>query len=184
VRVPDLHSGDHQIRLEAEGYAPWESSVHVTPGVVLDLPTAQLTARAPEADSPAPRPSAAVVPAQTASAAPRPPRHTSSAPRPVASRPEPEPTPAPKAAPEPAPEPTPEPAASAGGTGTLRVQTRPWSKVFADGRPLGTTPLMNVPLSAGRHTLLFVNDDFGIRKTVKVQIEAGQILTQVLTLTD
>ena len=43
---------------------------------------------------------------------------------------------------------------------------------------------MNVPLSAGKHTLLFVNDDFGIRKTVKVQIEAGQVLTQVLTLTD
>ena len=32
VRVSDLRTGDHQIRLEAEGYAPWESSVHVTPG--------------------------------------------------------------------------------------------------------------------------------------------------------
>jgi serine/threonine-protein kinase len=64
------------------------------------------------------------------------------------------------------------------------VQTRPWSKVLVDGRLIGTTPLMNVPLSAGRHTLTFVNDDFGIRKTVKVQIEAGQTLTQVLTLTE
>jgi hypothetical protein len=53
-----------------------------------------------------------------------------------------------------------------------------------DGHLVGTTPLMNVPLSAGRHTLTFVNEDFGIRKTVKVQIEAGQTLTQVLTLTE
>jgi serine/threonine-protein kinase len=64
------------------------------------------------------------------------------------------------------------------------VQTRPWSKVSIDGRPVGTTPLMNVPLSAGSHTLTFTNDDFGIKKVVKVQIEAGQVLTQVLTLTD
>ena len=73
---------------------------------------------------------------------------------------------------------------AAPGTGTLRVQTRPWSKVSIDGRPVGTTPLMNVPLSAGSHTLVFTNDDFGIKKVVKVQIEAGQVLTQVLTLTE
>jgi hypothetical protein len=43
---------------------------------------------------------------------------------------------------------------------------------------------MNIPLSAGSHTLTFTNDDFGIKKVVKVQIEAGQVLTQVLTLTE
>ena len=64
----------------------------------------------------------------------------------------------------------------------LRVQTRPWSKVFVDGRPVGTTPLTGLTLSAGRHTLTFVNEDFGIRKTVKIEIEAGQTLTQSLTL--
>ena len=64
----------------------------------------------------------------------------------------------------------------------LRVQTRPWSKVFVDGRMVGNTPLMGVEISAGRHTLTFVNDDFGIRKTVKVDVEPGQVVTQVLTL--
>ena len=170
VRVTSLGPGDHLIRLEAEGYAPWESSLHVTPGTVLDLPTAQLTARTPE---PAARSVQRAVPAPIASGGPR------SRPAPIAPRP------ARIAAPEPEPaEESPEPATPSGGTGTLRVQTRPWSKVFADGRPLGNTPLMNVPLSAGKHTLLFVNEDFGIRKTVKVTIENGQVLTQVLTLTD
>ncbi|MFI5309311.1 MAG: PEGA domain-containing protein, partial [Polyangiales bacterium] len=106
-------------------------------------------------------------------------------PAPTTSRPAPSiaarPTPAPG---QQAAEPAPAPAAEGGGTGTLRVQTRPWSNVLVDGRMVGTTPLMNVPVSAGRHTLTFVNDDFGIRKTVKVQIEAGQVLTQVLTLTE
>jgi serine/threonine-protein kinase len=83
------------------------------------------------------------------------------------------------------PEPEPEPvAASGGGTGTLRVQTRPWSKVSVDGRYVGNTPLMGVELSAGRHTLTFINEEFGIRKTVRVQILAGQVTTQVLTLAE
>jgi serine/threonine-protein kinase len=99
------------------------------------------------------------------------------------SEPEPADDPEPAAAPEESVDT--EPAASAaGGMGTLRVQTRPWSKVFVDGRLVGNTPLMGLELSAGRHTLTFVNDDFGIRKTVKVQVEAGQTLTQVLTLTE
>jgi serine/threonine protein kinase len=211
VRVADLGPGDHHIRLEADGYARWESSLHVTPGTVLDLPTASLIALAPETGGKSAAKPAAVASLPTRSAessggaAParsagssgsaeriRRPRPTRSAPPAVAeSEPEPEapspapaPAPAPAAAAEPADEPS-EPADAAGageGTGTLRVQTRPWSKVFVDGRLVGNTPLMGVELAAGRHTLTFVNEDFGIRKTVKVQILAGQTLTQVLTL--
>jgi hypothetical protein len=62
------------------------------------------------------------------------------------------------------------------------VQTRPWSQVFVDGRLIGTTPQMGIQLSAGRHTVTFVNNDFGIRKTIKVNIKAGGVETQVLTL--
>jgi serine/threonine-protein kinase len=64
------------------------------------------------------------------------------------------------------------------------VQTRPWSKVFVDGKFIGNTPLMGVDVPAGRRTLTFVNDEFGIRKVVKLQVTAGQVTTQVLTLTD
>ena len=145
---------------------------------MLELPTAQLMAVAPErpdaharplapiaaapCPQPARRPSPAAARARAALAA----RAAAAAPR-AGARPEP------VAAAEPEPEPEPEPAGG-GGTGTLRVQTRPWSKVFVDGRLVGNTPLMGVELSAGRHTLTFVNDDFGIRKTVKVDIQAGQ----------
>jgi serine/threonine protein kinase len=187
VRIIDLGPGDHQIRLEAQGYSPWESSLHVTPGTVLDLPTAQLIARAAEAEAPGPgavsAKAAAAVSADRIShaVAPR------AAPRPFVAPPRTRSTPVPEPQAAEAPAPAAQPAESesaGGGTGALRVQTRPWSKVLVDGRLIGTTPLMNVPLSAGRHTLTFVNDDFGIRKTVKVQIEAGQTLTQVLTLTE
>jgi serine/threonine-protein kinase len=192
VRVSDLTPGDHQIKLEAVGYAPWESSLHVTPGTVLDLPTAQLIAHAQEPEAPPPsRPEPSVSSSSTLSSTVASAHtHHQPAPRPRdpdEQPPSPPPAAAPVAAPHPEPEPEPEPAPSAsagGGTGTLRVQTRPWSKVSIDGRPVGTTPLMNVQLSAGKHTLTFTNDDFGIHKTVKVQIEAGQILTQVLTLTE
>ena len=39
------------------------------------------------------------------------------------------------------------------GTGTLVIATTPWSEVYLGGRKLGTTPLSNVRLPAGRHTL-------------------------------
>jgi hypothetical protein len=182
VRTTDMEPGDHQIRLEHEGYAPWESALHVTSGTVLELQTASLKALAPEPSVPAP-----VAPRQAAASGSggggggsrRSSGGARSTPSAVSSqapvyRPQPE---------EPAPQPAPEPRAS-GGTGTLRVNTRPWSKVFVDGRLIGNTPQMNVPLDAGRHTVTLVNDDFGIRKTIKVDIKAGEVETQVLTLTE
>jgi serine/threonine protein kinase len=71
---------------------------------------------------------------------------------------------------------------SGGGPGTLRINTRPWSQVFVDGRLVGNTPQMNIPLPAGRHTVTLVNSDFDIRHTITVEIQAGQTETRVLTL--
>ncbi|MFO0680489.1 MAG: serine/threonine-protein kinase [Sandaracinus sp.] len=70
-----------------------------------------------------------------------------------------------------------------GGNGTLRINTRPWSQVFVDGRLIGNTPQMNIPLPAGRHTVTLVNSEFNIRETITVTIQAGQTTTQSLTLT-
>jgi len=57
--------------------------------------------------------------------------------------------------------------------GYLTVRTIPWSQVYEGTRLLGTTPLANVPLLPGSHTLTFVNPE---RPTVKraVAIKAGQ----------
>jgi hypothetical protein len=50
------------------------------------------------------------------------------------------------------------------------VRTLPWSKVFDGARLLGTTPLANVPLAAGAHTLTFVNPDFPpLTRTIQVR---------------
>jgi serine/threonine protein kinase len=173
VRVTDMEPGDHQIRLEHDGYSPWESALHVTTGTVLELQTATL--------KPIPQESGQtqLPPASAASAAPR-----NRAPR-TSPAPRPRPVVVTQPTSEPAPSPAPErPTTTASGPGTLRINTRPWSKVFVDGRLIGNTPQMNITLEAGKHTVTLVNDDFGIRKTLRVDIKPGQVETQVLTLTD
>lgn len=45
------------------------------------------------------------------------------------------------------------------GSGELRVNTRPWSRVYVGDRLLGTTPLGGVSLPAGRANLRFVDRD-------------------------
>jgi serine/threonine-protein kinase len=57
--------------------------------------------------------------------------------------------------------------------GFLTVRTVPWSKVFDGARLLGTTPMANVPLSEGTHTLTFVNPDLPPTKK-SVTVRAGQ----------
>jgi len=74
-------------------------------------------------------------------------------------------------------------AVSSGGTGTLRINTRPWSQVYVDGALIGNTPQMNIPLRAGAHRVTLVNTEFNIRETITVNIAAGATETKVLTLT-
>lgn len=178
VRMTKISPGDHIIRLESDGYAPWESSLHVVAGKVLDLPKAQLTPQTADGQRPVSAPAAtALAPTPTPTPGPAPVATTPRKPRPGPRAPRPT-----FVAQQPAP-PAPAPAAG-GGEGTLRVQTRPWSKVFIDGQLVGTTPQMGIRLPAGSHTLVLQNDDFGIRKTVPIRIRAGETITKVLTLTE
>ncbi|MET0385432.1 MAG: PEGA domain-containing protein [Polyangiales bacterium] len=106
----------------------------------------------------------------------------------------PAPDPQPKARPDPVAEAAPSPqaqaveatpasaAASGGETGTLRVNSRPWSQVFIDGRPFGSTPRMNIELPVGPHKLELVNDEFSVRRTIELTIVAGKIETRVINL--
>ncbi|MFI5306275.1 MAG: protein kinase [Polyangiales bacterium] len=73
-------------------------------------------------------------------------------------------------------------ASGGGGTGTLRINSRPWSRVLVDGRMIGNTPLMDVMLSSGRHTVTLMNPDFGMKKTITVQIKTGERVTQIVEL--
>ncbi len=63
---------------------------------------------------------------------------------------------------------------STGQTGFLSVNTRPWTKVYVDGRFIMNTPLMRYRLSAGAHRLTLINEDLNIRETLSVQIKAGE----------
>jgi serine/threonine-protein kinase len=83
----------------------------------------------------------------------------------------------PHTAPPPAPpsHPAPPPAAAGGGgEGTLNMNSIPASSVVLDGKPLGSTPQIGITVSAGTHTVLFVNADQGFKKQVSVTVAAGE----------
>lgn len=77
-----------------------------------------------------------------------------------------------------------EPAAGAapsasGDTGTLKLNSVPWSEVYVDKKHVGHTPLHGIQLPAGRHTIELTNPDTGMRKTLQVQLRAGETITKV-----
>jgi eukaryotic-like serine/threonine-protein kinase len=62
--------------------------------------------------------------------------------------------------------------AAASGSGTLNINSIPVSNVILDGRPLGTTPKTGIHVSAGTHTVVFVQPQYG-RKVRSVRVPAG-----------
>jgi hypothetical protein len=96
------------------------------------------------------------------------------------------------AAPRPAPQPRPAPAsdgtdtASAGGSGEsfLDINSIPVSNVLLDGKPIGTTPKLHVAVQPGPHSVVFVNADQGLKKTVQVSIGAGETKRAIAKLRD
>lgn len=97
----------------------------------------------------------------------------------------PTPPPTPKTA-EPATPPTPaktaEPAAA--GQATLNINSIPPSNAVLDGKPLGPTPKMGISVSAGAHTVTFINSDQNLKKTVSVTVKAGETKAVAAKLRD
>jgi serine/threonine-protein kinase len=60
--------------------------------------------------------------------------------------------------------------------GTLNINSLPVSSILLDGRPVGKTPKMGLPVAAGPHTVVFVHPD-GTRKVVSVTVAAGATAT-------
>jgi hypothetical protein len=57
-------------------------------------------------------------------------------------------------------------------TASLSINAKPWAIVFVDGKSVGTTPLANVHVTAGRHEIVWQNPLLGERRqTVDVQGE-------------
>ena len=71
------------------------------------------------------------------------------------------------------PPPTPTPQVAALQYGYLMINSQPWSEVRIDGKLFGNTPLKNVRLTAGRHTLVFKNPVSGLEKSLDVDVAAN-----------
>jgi hypothetical protein len=178
-RITDLKPGLHVIRLElGDGYQPWETQVALASGQVIELPTARLVGgggtRASNKVAAAPS-----SPRSSGSSSSRSSRRSSdrssrtsrtAAPVQTASAPV-------RFAPVPASQPK-----VSGAQGTLRLNSRPWAQVFVDGRMVGNTPVMNMPLSAGSHSIKLVNPQLGMSKNLKVKIQNGQVTTKIVEL--
>lgn len=68
------------------------------------------------------------------------------------------------------------------GWGRLTIDTSPWSDVYFHGAKIGTTPLVEAQLPAGRQTVRVVNPEEGLERVITVQISAGQTTSQKLRL--
>ncbi|MBL8955576.1 MAG: serine/threonine protein kinase [Myxococcaceae bacterium] len=64
------------------------------------------------------------------------------------------------------------------GEGTLSLDTTPWTDVYFQGRKLGTTPIFEVELPAGRQKLRAVNKQAKIDRMVEVVIVDGELTTR------
>jgi hypothetical protein len=58
------------------------------------------------------------------------------------------------------------------GQARLNINSFPVANVVLNGRPLGNTPLVSVPVKPGVHTILFVHPELG-RKRQRVKVSAG-----------
>jgi hypothetical protein len=71
---------------------------------------------------------------------------------------------------------------SPAGTGTLRINSRPWSVVHVDGRRIGSTPQTAIELPAGRHRVVLVSDQFDLKRTLTIEVRAGKTVTRSVEL--
>ena len=188
ARVLDVAPGMHAVRLTApDGFTPYEIKVYVSENQVLDLPAAVLAkdvsvvAAPPEAPAPVALAAAVAAPQPLQPvAAPAPPMSAAQKARRAKRREARRARRAARAAGRSAAR----SGATTGGRGTLRINTRPWSKVYVDGRLIGNTPQFNIKVSAGSHTIKLVNSQMGLTKRIKVRVKAGQTVTKVVNLID
>ncbi|WP_394838393.1 protein kinase [Pendulispora rubella] len=63
--------------------------------------------------------------------------------------------------------------AGPGGEAFLNINSIPASSVVLDGKPIGSTPKVRISVPPGNHTVVFVNAEQGLRKSVQVSVAAG-----------
>jgi hypothetical protein len=166
----------HTIVVEKPGYTSWSTRLRVRSGKVFPLPLVRLLPLEPLTPEPTLTPTAAEEPKPVAAPSSPKPKSKSKAPRAssVPQKPEPQPQPT-RAVTAPA-------VSGRTALGTLRVNSRPWSRIKIDGTSFGNTPQMNLQVRPGSHTLTLENPEFGIKKTFPITIKAGETVTRVVNL--
>jgi hypothetical protein len=197
--APDV---DHEVEVSRAGYRSWRTRLRLRSGAVVALPEVQLqregatsasTLAGPGSEAPTAVPAGRdldpALPAHRARAAAAKPTQGTSAPRRAPSRvtrPRPQSAPAAELKPAPVAQAAAEAAsaraASDDADGTLRINSRPWSRVYIDGRLVGNTPQMQLTLSPGWHTVTLVNPDFGVQKVLTIRIKPGEVATKIVDL--
>jgi serine/threonine-protein kinase len=68
------------------------------------------------------------------------------------------------------------------GTGTVTLNSVPWSEVYIDGKRIRNTPIKDYEISAGSHTVVFdcTSCDPPQKKTEKVVVTAGQTSKKIV----
>ncbi len=69
-------------------------------------------------------------------------------------------------------------------TGTVRINSEPFSVVYLGRRRIGPTPQMNLKLPVGSHTLTLKNEALGLTKRVRVKVEAKKVHTVFVDLNE
>lgn len=153
VSLGDLSPGAHTLRVEAEGYLPYEENLTLEAGDRLVLPVS-LQPVPPKVD-------------------PTPPKVES---RPPEVKDPGRKSPEVKAPPE-------EPRATAMGKVNISLAaSNRWANVYVDGKKVGTTPLFNHTLPVGKHTIRVVNEDIGLDKSNTVTVTADEVARVAFSL--
>lgn len=76
------------------------------------------------------------------------------------------------------------PPAGGGGEAFLNINSLPASTVVLDGKPLGATPRLHVSVAPGPHTVLFVNAEQSLKKSITVTVGAGETKAAFAKLRD
>ena len=66
--------------------------------------------------------------------------------------------------------------------GKLSLKTDPWTTVYLGKTRLGDTPLLNVTLPVGRHTLRLVNPEANLSSSIDVEIKPNKTTVRKLEL--
>jgi eukaryotic-like serine/threonine-protein kinase len=57
--------------------------------------------------------------------------------------------------------------------GKVWIKVHPWAHVFFDGKPIGLTPIEPFPATPGEHSVILVNEDLKVRRTLTIRVNPG-----------